>query len=154
MLILTSLAIYIYIYRMLILTSLATFQCLHVRLAERSKFSEGEIQTFMSVDADRTVNLCNSFHDIWRSYFYAFVYIGWYVSVIYSCYHKHCTAVACLHFWWSCIICQTFLQGNWKSFAHIKTFIEPFFLMVFLNRFNQFWSNEKILKNFLLLSAA
>ncbi|XP_027169805.1 ABC transporter C family member 13 isoform X1 [Coffea eugenioides] len=40
-------------------------KCLHVRLAERSKFSEGEIQTFMSVDADRTVNLCNSFHDIW-----------------------------------------------------------------------------------------
>ncbi|KAK2986502.1 hypothetical protein RJ640_021377, partial [Escallonia rubra] len=40
-------------------------QCLCVSLAERSKFSEGEIQTFMSVDADRTVNLCNSFHDMW-----------------------------------------------------------------------------------------
>ncbi|KAI5660400.1 hypothetical protein M9H77_29193 [Catharanthus roseus] len=40
-------------------------KCLSVRLAERSKFSEGEIQTFMSVDADRTVNLCNSFHDMW-----------------------------------------------------------------------------------------
>ncbi|KAJ4834345.1 hypothetical protein Tsubulata_020552 [Turnera subulata] len=40
-------------------------KCLHVNLAERSKFSEGEIQTFMSVDADRTVNVCNSFHDIW-----------------------------------------------------------------------------------------
>ncbi|CAI9113865.1 OLC1v1014556C1 [Oldenlandia corymbosa var. corymbosa] len=40
-------------------------KCLYVRLAERSKFSEGEIQTFMSVDADRTVNLCNSFHDMW-----------------------------------------------------------------------------------------
>ncbi|KAJ4958746.1 hypothetical protein NE237_025857 [Protea cynaroides] len=40
-------------------------KCLHVSLAERSKFSEGEIQTFMSVDADRTVNLCNSFHDMW-----------------------------------------------------------------------------------------
>ncbi|KAG9131178.1 hypothetical protein Leryth_006037 [Lithospermum erythrorhizon] len=40
-------------------------KCLCVKLAERSKFSEGEIQTFMSVDADRTVNLCNSFHDMW-----------------------------------------------------------------------------------------
>ncbi|XP_071733419.1 ABC transporter C family member 13-like [Rutidosis leptorrhynchoides] len=40
-------------------------KCLHVSLAERSKFSEGEIQTFMSVDADRTVNMCNSFHDMW-----------------------------------------------------------------------------------------
>lgn len=44
-------------------------QCLHVSLAERSKFSEGEIQTFMSVDADRIVNLCNSVHDMWRLYF-------------------------------------------------------------------------------------
>ncbi|KAA8540550.1 hypothetical protein F0562_024531 [Nyssa sinensis] len=40
-------------------------KCLCVSLAERSKFSEGEIQTFMSVDADRTVNLCNSLHDMW-----------------------------------------------------------------------------------------
>ncbi|XP_019158537.1 PREDICTED: ABC transporter C family member 13 isoform X2 [Ipomoea nil] len=40
-------------------------KCLCTNLAERSKFSEGEIQTFMSVDADRTVNLCNSFHDMW-----------------------------------------------------------------------------------------
>ncbi|XP_050286789.1 ABC transporter C family member 13 isoform X1 [Quercus robur] len=40
-------------------------KCLHINLAERSKFSEGEIQTFMSIDADRTVNLCNSFHDFW-----------------------------------------------------------------------------------------
>lgn len=40
-------------------------KCLHVSLAERSKFSEGEIQTFMSVDADRIVNLCNSVHDMW-----------------------------------------------------------------------------------------
>ncbi|KAL2332527.1 hypothetical protein Fmac_020108 [Flemingia macrophylla] len=40
-------------------------KCLHVNLAERSKFTNGEIQTFMSVDADRTVNLCNSFHDMW-----------------------------------------------------------------------------------------
>nr|XP_029150836.1 ABC transporter C family member 13 isoform X4 [Arachis hypogaea] len=40
-------------------------KCLHVNLAERSKFTNGEIQTFMSVDADRTVNLCNSFHDTW-----------------------------------------------------------------------------------------
>ena len=41
-------------------------KCLRVNLAERSKFTNGEIQTFMSVDADRTVNLCNSFHDMWR----------------------------------------------------------------------------------------
>ncbi|XP_025614974.1 ABC transporter C family member 13 isoform X2 [Arachis hypogaea] len=40
-------------------------KCLRVNLAERSKFTNGEIQTFMSVDADRTVNLCNSFHDTW-----------------------------------------------------------------------------------------
>ncbi|XP_073023076.1 ABC transporter C family member 13 [Primulina eburnea] len=40
-------------------------KCLCVSLAERSKFSEGEIQTFMSVDADRIVNLCNSVHDMW-----------------------------------------------------------------------------------------
>ncbi|XP_057968870.1 ABC transporter C family member 13 isoform X3 [Malania oleifera] len=40
-------------------------KCLCVNLAERSKFSGGEIQTFMSIDADHTVNLCNSFHDIW-----------------------------------------------------------------------------------------
>ncbi|KAG9455872.1 hypothetical protein H6P81_000380 [Aristolochia fimbriata] len=40
-------------------------KCLHINLAQRSTFSEGEIQTFMSIDADRTVNLCNSFHDIW-----------------------------------------------------------------------------------------
>lgn len=41
-------------------------QCLSINLAERSKFTEGEIQTFMAVDSDRTVNLCNSFHDMWR----------------------------------------------------------------------------------------
>ncbi|CAN1224126.1 ABC transporter C family member 13 [Linum perenne] len=40
-------------------------KCLSLTLAAQSKFSEGEIQTFMSVDTDRTVNLCNSFHDIW-----------------------------------------------------------------------------------------
>ncbi|XP_058067677.1 ABC transporter C family member 13 isoform X8 [Magnolia sinica] len=40
-------------------------KCLYVSLANRSKFSEGEVQTFMSIDADRTVNLCNSFHDMW-----------------------------------------------------------------------------------------
>ncbi|CAN0919726.1 ABC transporter C family member 13 [Linum grandiflorum] len=40
-------------------------KCLCLTIAAQSKFSEGEIQTFMSVDADRTVNLCNSFHDIW-----------------------------------------------------------------------------------------
>ena len=41
-------------------------QCLSISLVEKEKFSEGEIQTFMSVDADRTINLCNSFHDVWR----------------------------------------------------------------------------------------
>ncbi|PKA65483.1 ABC transporter C family member 13 [Apostasia shenzhenica] len=40
-------------------------KCLHVSLAERSKFSEGEIQTFMSIDVGQTINLCNSFHDAW-----------------------------------------------------------------------------------------
>ncbi|CAA7408092.1 unnamed protein product [Spirodela intermedia] len=40
-------------------------KCLRVGLAERSKFSEGEIQTFMSVDVERTINLCNSLHDMW-----------------------------------------------------------------------------------------
>ncbi|XP_049393908.1 ABC transporter C family member 13 isoform X2 [Solanum stenotomum] len=45
--------------------SLIYGKCISVSLAERSKFSEGEIQTFMSVDADRIVNLCNSFHDMW-----------------------------------------------------------------------------------------
>uniref|UniRef100_A0A0D9WMN6 ABC transporter C family member 13 n=1 Tax=Leersia perrieri TaxID=77586 RepID=A0A0D9WMN6_9ORYZ len=41
-------------------------KCLCLSLSERSRFSEGEIQTFMSVDSDRTVNLCNSLHDAWR----------------------------------------------------------------------------------------
>ncbi|XP_057540616.1 ABC transporter C family member 13 isoform X3 [Amaranthus tricolor] len=40
-------------------------KCLSISLVEKEKFSEGEIQTFMSVDADRTINLCNSFHDVW-----------------------------------------------------------------------------------------
>ncbi|XP_023634190.1 ABC transporter C family member 13 isoform X2 [Capsella rubella] len=40
-------------------------KCLLVNTANRSGFSEGEIQTFMSVDADRIVNLCNSLHDMW-----------------------------------------------------------------------------------------
>ncbi|KAL0738072.1 hypothetical protein Bca4012_014282 [Brassica carinata] len=40
-------------------------KCLWVNTASRSGFSEGEIQTFMSVDADRIVNLCNSLHDMW-----------------------------------------------------------------------------------------
>ncbi|KAJ4815042.1 Multidrug Resistance associated Protein 1 [Rhynchospora pubera] len=40
-------------------------KCLSTNLAEQSKFSEGEIQTFMSVDVDRTINLCNSLHDVW-----------------------------------------------------------------------------------------
>ncbi|KAL2936589.1 ABC transporter C family member 13 [Bienertia sinuspersici] len=44
---------------------LLNLQCLSISLAEREKFSEGEIQTYMSVDADRIVNLCNSFHDMW-----------------------------------------------------------------------------------------
>uniref|UniRef100_A0A0E0DY11 ABC transporter C family member 13 n=1 Tax=Oryza meridionalis TaxID=40149 RepID=A0A0E0DY11_9ORYZ len=41
-------------------------KCLCLSLSERSRFSEGEIQTFMSVDSDRTINLCNSLHDAWR----------------------------------------------------------------------------------------
>ncbi|XP_052159889.1 ABC transporter C family member 13 isoform X2 [Oryza glaberrima] len=40
-------------------------KCLCLSLSERSRFSEGEIQTFMSVDSDRTINLCNSLHDAW-----------------------------------------------------------------------------------------
>ncbi|XP_039119671.1 LOW QUALITY PROTEIN: ABC transporter C family member 13 [Dioscorea cayenensis subsp. rotundata] len=40
-------------------------KCLYTSLAARSKFSNGEVQTFMSVDADRTINMCNSFHDMW-----------------------------------------------------------------------------------------
>ncbi|KAF8107543.1 hypothetical protein N665_0119s0010 [Sinapis alba] len=40
-------------------------KCLWVNTASRSGFSEGEIQTFMSVDADRIVNLSNSLHDMW-----------------------------------------------------------------------------------------
>ncbi|CAN8325085.1 unnamed protein product [Cochlearia groenlandica] len=40
-------------------------KCLCVSTSNRSGFSEGEIQTFMSVDADRIVNLCNSLHDMW-----------------------------------------------------------------------------------------
>ncbi|KAJ3683780.1 hypothetical protein LUZ60_014007 [Juncus effusus] len=40
-------------------------KCLSINLAEQSKFSEGEIQTYMSVDVDRTINLCNSLHDVW-----------------------------------------------------------------------------------------
>ncbi|XP_030491896.2 ABC transporter C family member 13 isoform X1 [Cannabis sativa] len=40
-------------------------QCLCINQAARSKFSEGEIQTFMSIDVDRTINLCSSFHDLW-----------------------------------------------------------------------------------------
>ncbi|XP_010533091.1 PREDICTED: ABC transporter C family member 13 isoform X2 [Tarenaya hassleriana] len=40
-------------------------KCLRVSTADRSGFSQGEIQTFMSVDADRIVNLCNSLHDAW-----------------------------------------------------------------------------------------
>ncbi|XP_020268555.1 ABC transporter C family member 13 [Asparagus officinalis] len=47
------------------LMTMVYHKCLHISLSERSKFSEGEVQTFMSIDTDRTVNLCNSFHDMW-----------------------------------------------------------------------------------------
>ncbi|XP_057825504.2 ABC transporter C family member 13 isoform X1 [Cryptomeria japonica] len=40
-------------------------KCLSISLSERTIFSTGEIQTLMSVDADRAVNLCASFHDLW-----------------------------------------------------------------------------------------
>lgn len=40
-------------------------KALHVNLSERSCFSNGEIQTLMSVDAERTVNLCGSLHELW-----------------------------------------------------------------------------------------
>uniref|UniRef100_A0ACD6AEE6 Uncharacterized protein n=1 Tax=Avena sativa TaxID=4498 RepID=A0ACD6AEE6_AVESA len=40
-------------------------KCLRLNISERSRFSEGEIQTFMSVDVDRTINICNSLHDAW-----------------------------------------------------------------------------------------
>ncbi|CAM8929378.1 unnamed protein product [Rhodiola kirilowii] len=40
-------------------------KCLFITIAERKQISEGEIQTYMSVDADRVVNLLNSFHDMW-----------------------------------------------------------------------------------------
>ncbi|BBG99203.1 multidrug resistance-associated protein 11 [Prunus dulcis] len=34
-------------------------KCLYINLAERSKFTEGEIQTFMAIDSDRTLTLTN-----------------------------------------------------------------------------------------------
>lgn len=34
-------------------------------LSERTIFSTGEIQTFMSVDAERIANLVNCGHEIW-----------------------------------------------------------------------------------------
>ncbi|KAI4962999.1 hypothetical protein ZWY2020_020539, partial [Hordeum vulgare] len=40
-------------------------KCLCLSLSERSRFSEGGIQTFMSVDVDRTVNISNNLHDAW-----------------------------------------------------------------------------------------
>lgn len=40
-------------------------KALCVSLSERSCFSNGEIQTLMSVDAERTVNLCASLHELW-----------------------------------------------------------------------------------------
>ena len=33
--------------------------------AAMSEFSTGTVQTLMSVDADRVVNLCTSFHELW-----------------------------------------------------------------------------------------
>ncbi|MCO5571784.1 hypothetical protein L7F22_025532 [Adiantum nelumboides] len=41
-------------------------KALHVSLSDRSSFSNGEIQTLMSVDADRIINLCGSLHELWR----------------------------------------------------------------------------------------
>jgi ATP-binding cassette, subfamily C (CFTR/MRP), member 10 len=32
---------------------------------EMAAFSSGGVQTLMSVDADRVVNLCSSLHDLW-----------------------------------------------------------------------------------------
>ncbi|KAL3686877.1 hypothetical protein R1sor_013186 [Riccia sorocarpa] len=40
-------------------------KALCVSLAERSCFSSGEIQTFMSVDAERVANLVNCGHELW-----------------------------------------------------------------------------------------
>jgi ATP-binding cassette subfamily C (CFTR/MRP) protein 10 len=40
-------------------------QTVSVSTAERSCFSSGEIQTLMSVDGDRVVNLCASVHELW-----------------------------------------------------------------------------------------
>ncbi|KAI5057619.1 hypothetical protein GOP47_0027634, partial [Adiantum capillus-veneris] len=40
-------------------------RALHVSLSDRSSFSNGEIQTLMSVDAERIVNLCGSLHELW-----------------------------------------------------------------------------------------
>lgn len=73
-------------------------QCLCLSLAERSRFSEGEIQTFMSVDADRTINLCNSLHDAWRyfpSQSHIFVYEG--LKLLYVC---TCTPLSILCMIW------------------------------------------------------
>ncbi|KAJ7517215.1 hypothetical protein O6H91_21G014900 [Diphasiastrum complanatum] len=47
------------------ITTVVYRKALCVKIAERSGFSTGEIQTFMSVDAERIVNLCSSFHDLW-----------------------------------------------------------------------------------------
>eukprot|EP00250_Pteridium_aquilinum_P011989 c20437_g1_i1 orf=297-4817(-) len=38
---------------------------LHMSLSDRSCFSNGEIQTLMSVDADRIVSMCGSLHELW-----------------------------------------------------------------------------------------
>ncbi|GAQ86722.1 ABC transporter C family [Klebsormidium nitens] len=47
------------------MTTVVYRKALCVSLAERNCFSSGEVQTLMSVDADRVVNLCNSVHELW-----------------------------------------------------------------------------------------
>ncbi|KAH7296644.1 hypothetical protein KP509_26G032400 [Ceratopteris richardii] len=41
------------------------YKALDVRLSDRNCFSNGEIQTLMSVDSERIVNLCGSLHELW-----------------------------------------------------------------------------------------
>ncbi|KAH8938123.1 hypothetical protein BDL97_16G065900 [Sphagnum fallax] len=47
------------------LTTSVYLKTVSVSTAERSCFSSGEIQTLMSVDGDRVVNLCASVHELW-----------------------------------------------------------------------------------------
>ncbi|XP_024537956.1 ABC transporter C family member 13 isoform X1 [Selaginella moellendorffii] len=47
------------------LTTIVYRKALSIRVAQRNSFSTGEIQTLMSVDADRTINLFSSVHDLW-----------------------------------------------------------------------------------------